>query len=289
MNFVVTQDSSDLDNYAVEDVLFVDGSLKGYRAYDHHISGEKINLDAMPEIIEDIPKIVATTQIDSDAICSAVTVYFGGEKHIDKTYIDIFRCASMYCDYLIPNDNFNQETNQRGLGLHLYLKERGLILTKRYLEVTFRERSETFSDLCYELIDIIKNNKQLPNDTSYLNRIAEQQKTVEKHIVYKDDLITVLHVKTFIDPIASYKVVKTPILIVSSKLGHELIKYSLGVNPKYYGKYEIKNLLSLLHNKYEEGWGGRNIAGGGPYQGSELSIEELVKIIHENKNTLEVE
>jgi hypothetical protein len=288
ITFIVAKSSSELNNYAKKDILFVDGSLKGYKAYDHHITGEKINLDAMPPLIENRPNIVATTQIDSDAICSAVVAYFGGERNIKKTYIDIFRCASMFCDYLIPNENFDQETNQKGLGFHLYLKEKGFTLSKKYPEVGFNERSEVFSTLCDDIIEVIKNNKKLPNDTSYLNRIMEQQRLAKTYIVYEDDLITVLLAKTFIDPIASYKIVKTPILVVSSEIDNGLYKHSIGVNPKYYDKYNIKKLLTLLDKEYEEGWGGRNIAGGGPFNGSELSIDELVKIIQNNKNKIKV-
>lgn len=298
MKFLITQHSEDLGCYDENDILFVDGSIKGYKSYDHHITGEKINLDAMPKSISNIPKIVCTTLLDTDAICSAVTVYFGGESNIDKKYIDIFRTASTYCDHLIPNDDFSQEINRKGLGFHLYLKEKGFKTLGKCDKINNDSKSDVFNDLCNEIIHLIKNGADLPNDTSYLNRIDGQTELAKQSIVYTDELITAISSDTYIDPLAYYKVINTPLAITQTQLEYktintpltvmqtqksecdiQLYKYGIGVNPKYYGDYGLKNLFTYLNNNIEEGWGGRNITGGSPYKGSTLPLKTLVKII----------
>jgi hypothetical protein len=284
MDFIVAQDESELLGFDKKEVLFVDGSIEGYRAYDHHKTGEKINLDAMPSVINDLPMVVATTQIDSDAICSAVVVYFGGEGNIDKKYSDIFRTASTYCDYLIPNENYDKETNEKGLGLHLYMKEKGIKLINRFSEVGIKERSFVFDRLCNMLIDIIEKDEDLPNDTTYLNRIEKQMKIAQSSITHHDDLVSVIYTKEFIDPIASYKVITTPLLIIQNDFRDNLYKYSIGVNPKYYSQYNIKYLFDYINENVEKGWGGRNIAGGSPFKGTRMKIKKLIKIIHQIKD-----
>lgn len=283
MKFIIAQNESELKGYDRDSILFVDGSLKGYKAYDHHITDEKINLDAMPPVIEDRPKVVATIQLDTDAICSAVAVYFGGASNIKDEYIRIFKSASMYCDYLVADPSADKETNHKGLGFHLYLKEYGFKLLGRVGNITNYERSKVFTKLCYMLIDIIKEGKELPNDTSYFNRIEQQIYQAERSIIHRDNLITVISTRDFIDPIAAYKVIDTPLLISNTSLGNGKNKYSIGVNPDYYNDFNIKPLLAHLNDNYEEGWGGRNIAGGCPFDGSKLLLDKLIKIIHESK------
>lgn len=283
--FIIAQHEEELGNYKNEDVLFVDGNLKGYKAYDHHLTGDKINLDTIPPKV-DCPKIVATTQLDTDAICSAVVVYFGGVSNINNKYISIFRTASHYCDYLIPDENSSTETNQKGLGLHLALKEKGFNLLNRYNDITNKERSEVFTKLSYGIINIIKQSQELPNDTSYLCRIQSQIQIAKESIIYEDELITVIESINFIDPIASYQVIKTPLLISKTCIGENLYKYSIGVNPKFYNQFNIKYLFSYINDNYEKGWGGRNIAGGCPFSGTTMPLEKLIKIIISLKNEI---
>ncbi len=284
MDFIVAQDQSELQDYEKDKVLFVDGSIEGYKAYDHHKTGERINLDTMPPVIHDIPEAVATTQIDSDAICSAVVVYFGGESKIDQRYTDVFRTASTFCDYLIPNEDFDKETNTHGLGLHLYMKEKGIKLINRFDDVGSKERSFVFDSLCRMLIEIIESGDELPNDTSYLNRIEKQIKVAETSIIHKDDLLTAIYAKEFIDPLASYRVITTPLLVIKSDYKDGLFKYSVGVNPKFYDDYHIKNLFDYINENIEKGWGGRNIAGGSPFKGTKMPVENLIRIIHSIKD-----
>jgi len=286
MTFLIVQSESELEKYNKDKILFVDGSLDGFRAYDHHLTGEKINLDAMPDLITDMPEIVVTKQIDTDAICSGVVVYFGGEKNLDSKYIQIFRSASHYCDYLIADEQINDEINEKGLGLHLYLKEKGVNYLKIYPEITNTERSIVFEKLCYSIIDIIKKSKILPSDKAYLKRIEKQIITAKDSIIHKDNLVTVISSRDFIDPIAAYKVIDTPLLILQTPIDKGINKFSIGVNPDFYIEYNIKGLFEYINNNYEKGWGGRNIAGGGPFKGSILPINKIIEILHIFKNEL---
>lgn len=280
MKFIIARNSEELGTYNRDEVLFVDGYLEGYNFYDHHITGEKINLDAIPPLLKVLPKVVATNQIDTDSICSAVVVFFGGENNISEYYRGILRTASTYCDYLISNENFDEKTNNKGLGLHFYMKKKGFNMLKRFDPVTSKERSIVFTKLSREVIEHIEKGKELPNDTSYLDRLNFHIKMAKESIIHNDRLVTVISSYDFIDPIASYKVVDTPLLVLQSYISNDLYKYSIGVNPIYYDRYNITNLLTYINKHYEEGWGGRSVAGGSPYSGSSIELKRLIKLIH---------
>jgi hypothetical protein len=80
----------------------VDGTVPGAAlAWDHHRSGEAINLDALPAVVDAAEaRGLGTTLADTDAVCSAVAVLLGGVQSLPPRVEAVFRAASWWCDHL---------------------------------------------------------------------------------------------------------------------------------------------------------------------------------------------
>ena len=81
----------------------VDGSVPGAEVvWDHHVTGERINLDAMPPVI-DLKGLegVGTTLADTDALASVVVLLCGGASGVDPAVLGVLRAASHRCDHLV--------------------------------------------------------------------------------------------------------------------------------------------------------------------------------------------
>lgn len=75
----------------------VDGTVPGYAVrWDHHVTGERVNLDAMPEVIDtESLDGVATTLLDADAVCSAAAVVLlGGRGRVRPAHLAVMEAAS---------------------------------------------------------------------------------------------------------------------------------------------------------------------------------------------------
>src|SRR5512134_889990 len=82
--------------------LSVDGSVPGHALrWDHHVTGERINLEAMPDVIDarDYDG-VGTTLADADALASVVAVLLGGKERIPAGARGVLESASFWCDHL---------------------------------------------------------------------------------------------------------------------------------------------------------------------------------------------
>jgi hypothetical protein len=80
----------------------VDGTVPGSAlAWDHHRTGEAINLDALPPRVDPgAARGLGTTLADTDAVCSAVAVLLGGPAALPARVEAVFRAASWWCDHL---------------------------------------------------------------------------------------------------------------------------------------------------------------------------------------------
>lgn len=104
----------------------VDGSVPGATwTWDHHVTGEPINLDAMPQRLAlDGLDGVGTTHADTDAIASAAVLLLGGEARVEPALARVLRAASFRCDHLRPDPAATPEEDRLGHGLHAALSRR---------------------------------------------------------------------------------------------------------------------------------------------------------------------
>ncbi len=97
----------------------VDGSVPGASwCLDHHVTGERINMDAMPETLDvSSHDGLCTTQADADAMASMVTVILGGKANLPPTARAVLECASHWCDHLGPHLGHSSVDNATGQGV----------------------------------------------------------------------------------------------------------------------------------------------------------------------------
>ena len=147
--------------------ISVDGSVPGASVvYDHHKTGERINLDAMPETLSTEGfDGVGTTMMDADAIVSAAVCAIGGIAAVPAQYVPVLRSASFWCDHLVGDPSQDAQANQVGLGLMASMKNRGFAATKvianqKYAgdvrQLTNSDISPVFAQLTTDLIEAIR-------------------------------------------------------------------------------------------------------------------------------------
>ena len=94
-----------LNDGALRPVVAVDGPVvSADEIFDHHATGEPINLLAIPSRVPR-PATIATTQLDTDAIISAAVVLlraYGHGNRVDAVWGELYEAAH-YCDHLIPS------------------------------------------------------------------------------------------------------------------------------------------------------------------------------------------
>ncbi len=297
----------------IERFASVDGSVPGAAiTFDHHQTGEKINLDAMPEEI-DLSGIeaIATTMMDADAIVSAAVATLGGEKQVPEAYRGVLRSACHWCDYLVAHPDYNDETNRAGLGLMASMKQRGLIASKaiaieRYAgdtrQVTGADLIPIFTDFVEELIAAIEGNRALPNDLAYLAVIDSYEEKLRtpradgsSRILTDHPQIAIIDVQElgYIDPVAQYRTHSRPvqIMLAEGKPGSQGCKYTIGCHPAG-PEVDLRPLIRLLEaaektawetagsEKPQDAWGGRATVLGSPLNtGSRLSLVEVETIV----------
>lgn len=101
----------------------VDGSVPGAAlTWDHHRSGEAINLDAMPEHA-DLSAFdgIGTTMADTDAVASVVAALAGGKGALAPDVRRVLEAASHRCDHLAAHPGVDPETDHLGQGLHAWV------------------------------------------------------------------------------------------------------------------------------------------------------------------------
>lgn len=274
--------------------ISVDGSVPGaVICWDHHLTGERINLDAMPEFIslENIDGI-GTTLADADAVASVLVALFRGKGNLTPQILAILESTSHWCDHLTPHPAHDGETNRLGRGLRDYVAE-------RLQEGSPSSVSEHFAALCWELHRAILVGEPLP----FSDRNAAEQKKVAELLaegrLSRFGALTVVDLrgKDSVDPTTVHAAHDCSVALFVESHADGGIRYTVGINPFVpEAPRSLKPILHLLAKAEfghgapacgpdpvpgQENWGGRDTVFGSPWNyGSRLSIQEVAVVIN---------
>jgi hypothetical protein len=249
-------------------VVGVDGPVAGADAtYDHHATGEVVNLLAVPTRVPR-PRTLATTMLDADAVLSAAVVLLrsaGEEDAVQEVWPVIFEAAHL-CDHLVPS-GFHLQAERAGLGLYCWLKERGF--------ASEGSRASVFRALTLAMVSAIRDGV-LPFDLTYLERLDRMEREAHAAIQTIAGRVTVLAPVGYVDPLALYRVVDTDLSLIAIPREDGATGYHLGVHPRAYAHVDLRPALAALAAQ-EPGWGGRANTGGSPLEkGSRLPVAAVL-------------
>ncbi|MFW5740980.1 MAG: hypothetical protein ACOC1F_11505 [Myxococcota bacterium] len=270
--------------------ISVDGSVPGAAmTWDHHVTGEPINLDAMPDEVglEGFDG-VGTTMADTDAVASVVAVMFGGKARLPAPVRQVLASASYRCDHLGPHPALPVDVNERGRGLHGFVVRR------------LRAREGSFSATCLELARLIAAGEPLPNDTIDLDAQRQAVRALEDAgRIQCAGGVGVVDVRgrSRVDPEAMYERLNRAVAVVVEDHANGGLRYTVGVNPRFEPPVRTLRpaLVLLAEAEYAHGapavasspgpgsenWGGRETVFGSPWNyGSRLSVDEVVALVN---------
>lgn len=283
----------------IERFVYVDGSLEGAVAtWDHHRTGERINLDSMPPRI-DLAALaldaVGTTMADTDAMASVVAVMAGGEECLPRTVREVLRAASVRCDHLQDDPAASEDANRLGRGLHGWVVEQlRPVIGKPGPEVTPR-----FSDLCGLVADRIAGGAALPFSTRALDEaLASVHRAIHDGLVRVEGPVACVdrRGRDGLDIEALYSVLDSPVAVLVDAHHDGGPRYTVGVNRRSpTAPSSIRPaLVALAQAEFAHGppcravepvpgaenWGGRETVFGSPWNyGSRLAPGEVVTIV----------
>lgn len=274
--------------------ISVDGSVPGASVtWDHHVTGERINLDAMPaEIDASAADGVGTTLADTDALASVVAVMAGGAARLSAETVAVLRAASHRCDHLTPLAGVAAEVDHLGLGLHGWVSDA--------LAAAGEPRaSATFARLCGEVADAVAAGKLLPFDTSSRDAmVAAAARLDAAGRIQRDQLVAVIDFRGSerVTPEAYYVRIEEPVAIAVDEHPQGGCRYTVGVNP--FSREPVTDLRPCLDalaaeefahgapvklarpGPGSENWGGRATVCGSPWNhGSRLTPERVAAIV----------
>lgn len=273
----------------------VDGSVPGATVtWDHHVSGELVNLDAMPSAIDTLAyDSVCTTTPDTDAVTSAAVVLLGGTAAIPDYALAVMRSASHWCDHLGPHPDLPKLINAAGRGLH------GFVVSALDAASTPAERSESFAQLAGQLARAVASGEPLPSDTRILDAADSVARTLdERGAIQRHGVVAVVDLRgaTRTSPEALYARFDCPIGLFVEDHQDGGVRYTVGLNPTQRSPLSsVRPMLEALaaaefgkgppalgpHASVgQENWGGRETVGGSPWNyASRLTVDEVVAII----------
>jgi hypothetical protein len=249
-------------------VVGVDGPVAGADVtYDHHATGEVVNLLAVPARVRR-PGTLATTMLDADAVLSAALVLLrsGGEEDaIQAVWPPLFETAHL-CDHLVPSGRY-PAAERAGLGLYCWLKDRGF--------AGEGSRASVFRTLTLAMVAAIREGV-LPFDLGYLERLDRMEHEARAAIQKIAGRVTLLSPEAYVDPLALYRVVDTDLSLIMVPREDGATGYHVGVHPRAYSRIDLRPTLAALAAR-EAGWGGRSNTGGSPLEaGSRLPVTEVL-------------
>ncbi len=274
--------------------ITVDGTVPGYTVrWDHHTTGERVNLDAMPDTFDASGfDGVGTTLADTDAVASVVAVLFGGKAKVPAAPRGVLESASHWCDYLSPHPAHDQETNRLGRGLHDAISER---LAGAHASV-----SQRFAATSRALATTIARGEALPYSDRWPQKLKQARAVLEdgRLRILGPVALVDLSERGDVDPLALYTLHDRPIGVTYSNHSHGGIAYTVGVNPLVASRPTDLGpaLRALAAAEFAHGpptlgpeptpgnenWGGRATVFGSPWNhGSRLKPEEVVALVRD--------
>lgn len=269
----------------------VDGAVPGAAiVWDHHRTGELVNLDAMPsEIDARAYRGVGTTLADTDAAVSAAVVLLGGAAHVRRDAYEVLLAAAHRCDHLVAHPAVDAEIERRGDRLHAWVS--------RELERA-SDVSAAFATVSRTIADRLCADEPLPEAEPRADIHAARARALlddgridcRGHVALVD-----LRGVAPIEPRAVYGMHRCPIAVTlgtHERGGH---RYTVGVNP-FVADHprDLRPALAALAREEhrlgppcvspvpgdETAWGGRATVFGSPWNyGSRIAPDDVVRIV----------
>ncbi|GDX83958.1 hypothetical protein LBMAG42_57690 [Deltaproteobacteria bacterium] len=275
-------------------MLSVDGAVPGAAVtYDHHQTGERINLDALPELVDPTQfDGIATTMADTDALASVVAVLMGGPARLQPRVKAILEAASHRCDHLVAHPDHPSEVDELGRGLDNYVGG-------ELAHTPPSRRSATFSRLCWEVFECVRSGAALPTRDQSAWAAAVAAVEAAGQVTMEGDVLVVdlrEHRRVKVRPDAWYLLrpeCRAAVIVDGHPRGGT--RFTVGRNPFRGEDLDMRPTLTALAvaefargppalrpeaTAGSENWGGRREVGGSPWNyGSRLGVGEVVGMV----------
>lgn len=270
----------------------VDGTVPGAAVvWDHHRSGEPVNLDAMPAVVDPTAfDGVATTLADADAVISAAVFLLGGTVAIDSAHLPVLRSAAHWCDHLLAAPGDSESLAAAGLGL------------SRAIDAELgagHARRDHFGAAVHWLTALLKRKETLPcapvppQEAELAERLEGERRI---HVDAAPVALVDLQGFPSVPPLACYGKHRCPVAVTVDVHPHGGVRYTVGVNPFVPERPTDLGaaLAALAAVEYAKGpparspepiagnenWGGRATVFGSPWNyGSRLTPEQVVAVV----------
>ncbi len=271
----------------------VDGTVPGaLESWDHHVTGEAINLDAMPDRI-DTGRFdsVCTTRPDTDALASVVAVLAGGASALDPTVLAVLRAASHRCDHLVAAPGVSAQADAAGLGLHRWVVA-GLAQAS-----TPPMAAEVFARQCAEVWARIQSGLPMPfaEQAEALDALGAALVAAGRLVAQGPVGLADQRGADLVEPDVLYRTLGTALGVFVADHPSGGLRYTIGRNPfRTDAPDDLGQLLAELARLEHghgppclavepvpgaENWGGRAPVFGSPWNyGSRLEVHEVVGV-----------
>ena len=278
-------------------VLSVDGAVPGAATtFDHHQTGERINLDALPALV-DLAQFdgIATTLADTDALASVVAVLMGGPSRLPAGSRAVLEAASHRCDHLVAHPDQPTEVDALGRGLDNFVGG-------ELANAPPSRRSATFSRLCWEVFECVRSGAALPTRDQPAWAAAVATVEAAGHVTMAGGVLVVdlrEHRRVKVRPDAWYLLRPACVAaVIVARHPRGGTRFTVGRNPFRDGDLDMRPTLSALAvaefahgppalraeaTAGSENWWGRREVGGSPWNfGSRLGLGQVVGVTLRN-------
>ncbi len=274
--------------------LSVDGAVPGATlTWDHHQTGERINLEAMPDEFDATGYDgVGTTLPDADALASVIAVMAGGKARLPAGPRAILESASYWCDHLVGHPEHDPETNRLGRGLLDAIELRIGSLRRG-------QATPVFAQLAAELGRAVAEGSPFPFADTWSEQLRLARRVAEEGRLVTDGRVALVDLRGLprVDPAALYAQHRCPVAVHVERHDDGGPRYTVGTHPSVASPGDLfPALAALARAEFAKGpparspdfgpgtenWGGRARVFGSPWNyGSRLTPEEVVATVRE--------